>query len=84
MIKGIVSNASKEMEMGLKSNYGKLCGKLNGTNNSGDGNSSEFGNRNNGNLDAYDWFERVTITVENDVPNNKCSVDESGIRLVAV
>jgi len=38
--KGRASNTSKEMEMELKSNYAKICGKHNNRHNIGDGNCS--------------------------------------------
>jgi len=83
--KGRASNASKEIEMELKSNYAKLCGKHNGRNNSGDGNSSNSNENDYDDLEACGGFAGETSTVENNYgPNNDHSVDEHCIRLVPV
>lgn len=83
--KGRASNTSKEMEMELKSNYAKICGKQNNRNNTGDGSDSDSDESDGGDLEAYDGFAGDTTTVEiNHETNNDHSVDENGNRFAPV
>ena len=73
------------MEMELKSNYAKICGKQNNRNNTGDGNDSDSDESDDGDLEAYDGFTGETTTVEtNHETNNDHSVDENGNRFAPV
>ena len=83
--KGRACNDSKDMEVKLKSNYAKLCGKLSGININGDGNSSDSDDSDDGDLEAYDGFAGESNTMDNeDESNTNRNGNRNGIVLVAV
>jgi len=83
--KGRASNDSKDMDVELKSNYAKLCGKLSSININGDENSSDSDDSDDGDLEAYDGFAEESNTMDNgDDSNTIRNEDETDIVLVGV
>ena len=83
--KGRACNDSKDMEVKLKSNYAKLCGKLSGININGDGNSSDSDDSDDDDLEAYDGFAGESNTMDNgDDSNTIRNEDGTDIVLVGV